>query len=260
MKIIKSPFGYLGGKSRIAKFIANQIPNNIEIMIEPFCGSAVVSLTAMQLNPNLKELYCWDIHNPLISMYQGIQSDNNFIEHFKDIPRTKESWELIKYIDIETWTPPQYLFMLMSCFNNDVLQPYYSIHKVRELEHKDIAHYVELLKNKKLVFESKDYFTNKKFINNKNVFWYYDPPYINVKRALYKNHKEFNHTLLCEMIKKTKGKWILSYDDNPLVREMYKDYYIYEKEFLYSMNRNKRQRKIELIISNFELKGIERCY
>ena len=45
--------------------------------------------------------------------------------------------------------------------------------------------------------------------------------------GLYKNHTfhtEQNHIELSEILKKIKGRFLLSYQDRPLMRELYKDY------------------------------------
>lgn len=64
---------------------------------------------------------------------------------------------------------------------------------------------------------------------------------------------EKEHLLLLEKLKSLKGKFILTINDHPKVREWYKDFNIKETEVLYSVSREicARKNNKELIISNF---------
>ena len=92
----------------------------------------------------------------------------------------------------------------------------------------------------------------------KNVFIFLDPPYFSAtKSKLYGKkgdlHTGFNHERLCEILKKTKHTFLLTYDDSEFVRELYKDFYIKEWSLQYGMNNFKQERAElgrELLISN----------
>jgi DNA adenine methylase len=71
--------------------------------------------------------------------------------------------------------------------------------------------------------------------NHPNDFLFCDPPYyLGEKSKMFKgmypncnfaiHHNKFDHELLCEMLKKHKGGFFLTYNDCPKIREMYKDY------------------------------------
>ncbi len=102
--------------------------------------------------------------------------------------------------------------------------------------------------------------------DGKDVFIFLDPPYLSAtKSRLYgKNgnlHTGFDHKRFAEVMKKTKHKWMITYDDCPEVRELYKWANIYELKFFYRVqnsNDSSGSRKLgfELIISNFKLEGI----
>lgn len=62
----------------------------------------------------------------------------------------------------------------------------------------------------------------------KDVFFYLDPPYwvtTESQGSSYyeKTMKVDEHEELYNLLKKTKGKWLMSYDDRPEIREIYKD-------------------------------------
>jgi DNA adenine methylase len=54
---------------------------------------------------------------------------------------------------------------------------------------------------------------------------YLDPPYVTAGKALYMNfYKEADHTSVRDSVAALKLKWIVSYDDVPMVRRLYKGY------------------------------------
>lgn len=81
-------------------------------------------------------------------------------------------------------------------------------------------------------------------------FLYFDPPYANGEK-LYGNrgdmHNGFNHEDLADLLKKRDG-WILSYNDTPLIRNLYASYKIDTPSWTYGMSEDKRSK--ELLILN----------
>lgn len=71
-----------------------------------------------------------------------------------------------------------------------------------------------------------DYTEIFKMYNTEKSFFYIDPPYIGKENYYEKTFEDGieDHHNLFENITKLKGKWILSYHDNPILREWYKDY------------------------------------
>lgn len=96
-----------------------------------------------------------------------------------------------------------------------------------------------------------------------NVLIYIDPPYmrntnLDKNSRLYKhNFEKEDHEKLCEEIKKCKHKIILSYDDNPEVRKLYKDFNLGKGSWTYcgtsSAKTHSKSKKTgkELIITNY---------
>jgi DNA adenine methylase len=79
---------------------------------------------------------------------------------------------------------------------------------------------------------------------------YLDPPYAN-GQALYgidgDTHKDFDHQALADLILK-RDRWILSYNDCKLVRDIYKDNTILSLEWVYGMSKDKQSSEI-LVLS-----------
>ena len=91
-----------------------------------------------------------------------------------------------------------------------------------------------------------------------NDFWYLDPPYIVADTRKYYTHNFSyeDHVRLKEnidKIHKSGAKFMISYDDRPVIRDMYSDFNIYEIETQYA-GRNEDDVKYftELVITNYE--------
>ena len=83
---------------------------------------------------------------------------------------------------------------------------------------------------------------------------YYDPPYVSVGDKLYSiAFDETKHRELSEHLHKSTSNWLLSYNDHPLVRELYSDCKIVEYKHTMSMTsfcEDKKCRvKTELLIT-----------
>lgn len=86
----------------------------------------------------------------------------------------------------------------------------------------------------------------------KKNFIYFDPPYIKKGPELYKNH--FNcdeHTYLSKNIKErlSEKNWIITYDKNELVYQLYEDFNIIDFDLKYSAGTNKVGNEL-MIFSN----------
>lgn len=94
-----------------------------------------------------------------------------------------------------------------------------------------------------------------------NVFLYLDPPYYgNQDSKLYGLrgylHTSFNHKRLAEELESCKFDWLLTYDDDQVIRKYYSFANKIEMELSYGMNNvasKKANRGKELFISNYKL-------
>lgn len=95
----------------------------------------------------------------------------------------------------------------------------------------------------------------------KDSFIFLDPPYYDDKfKTLYKQGKGidvdiFDHLKLRDFLSQVNCKWLMTYDNADGVRELYKDYYVYEFDLNYLVQKpNPKDRKgTELIITNYKV-------
>lgn len=89
-------------------------------------------------------------------------------------------------------------------------------------------------------------------IKDSNTLIYADPPYFKASKSIY-NHEfsQQDHLDLMNLLKRSKAKFILSYENCPEIKEMYKWAKISEVTWKYFMSEDRRQVGSELVITNF---------
>jgi len=76
--------------------------------------------------------------------------------------------------------------------------------------------------------------------------FYFDPPYYLKGESLYTNYyKPNDHRKISEAIKKIKNsRWIISYDDVPEIKNLYKGFKKIEYSFFHTAHRPKRGKEV----------------
>ena len=110
----------------------------------------------------------------------------------------------------------------------------------------------------KVMIENRDFETLIKQYDFENAFFYCDPPYSQGCGYDVTSTKDFDHERLRNILSKIKGRFLLSYDDSPKVRELYKGYYMIPLQRLNGINNRMgtdRQNKYfkELLIANYDI-------
>ena len=83
-----------------------------------------------------------------------------------------------------------------------------------------------------------------------DTLFYLDPPYVGTE-SYYKTPSGFNidqHIALAEILKGIKGRFVLSYNDCEVVRDLYKGFEIIEVSTLYSLRGGSQKQAREVII------------
>ncbi len=266
--MIKSPLRYPGGKSRAIKFIAPLIPEFDEFR-EPFVGGGSVFVYLKQKYPD-KNFWINDIYENLYHFWVQVQQNPN------ELIRQIQSWhdnfkvgkELHRYLleninNFDSLKKAAAFFVFNritfsgttesggfsnAAFNKRFTQS--SIERVKALS--------QILCGTKIT--NLDY---QKVIeaDGENVFIFLDPPYYSAtKSALYgKNgnlHKSFNHKKFAEVLKSTKHKWLITYDDSEYIRDLFSFAHIKKWNLTYGMRnvgKNGNQKGNELFISNYSI-------
>lgn len=89
-------------------------------------------------------------------------------------------------------------------------------------------------------------------------FCYLDPPYYVKGRDLYLNYyNDDDHRAIAQAIKKYKGKWIISYDAVPFLKDLYKDYRQQEYYLSYSAGNPSKGKELMVYSNGLVLPGEE---
>jgi DNA adenine methylase len=251
---------YIGGKSRIGKWIVPFYPNDIETYVEPFSGMFWCFFN-MNLNqfPNLKRVVYNDF-NPLnYNLFQCLQNPTLLLDEVNSIPCQQVGEEVTPEIYKE-----QFISFQAEIFNeNFSVQAYdytiaakyaYVLSQVFSGSKPETSSFIDLkgkYKSKYLTFRDKlskpdwvEHFLRISHVENldfqeviekydsPSTYIYLDPPYW--KTENYYNNHDFDredHERLANVLNNVKGKFSLSYYDFDLLHEWFpEDKFRWEKK------------------------------
>jgi len=237
----------IGAKTRLRKLIYQYMPDDFDIYIEPYLGGGAIFL-GYSFKPNQK-IILNDMDTKLISMWKLLQKGvDGDIEKYK----TTNIKKLTKLRDTKS---KKDLDILVSFIINSsstygstgvgkIYNPYNPYNKLKKMDD-----YKKKLKNVQILNKSYDEILKK--YDNKNAFFYLDPPYENSKN-MYK-HEDFNYINLASNLKKIKGKFMLSINYSKNIADLFKDFKLKKvvvKSVSHSGGLGINNRK-ELIITNY---------
>lgn len=250
-----SPLRYPGGKGKLADFIRLIFERNSLIKgyyVEPYAGGASVALSLLFndcaskiiINDIDKSIYAFwysVIHDTdrLCKMIMDTKVDMTSWKRQKEIQKQKEETELLQ-LGFSTFflnrtnrsgiinagviggNNQEGNYKIEARFNKaDLIS---RIQKIGILGDRIILYNLDAIK---LIEEISNKLPEKTLI-------YFDPPYYLKGRKLYVNHYKYeDHLLVSQMINGiSEHKWLVSYDNEKEIRELYKD----NKMFTYSLN------------------------
>ena len=244
IKYIKTNLRWAGGKSKMTKIIDNFLPENINKYLEVFTGGGSVLLYIIQkYNPQI--VYANDIDENLINYYKSIRdSHQSIINECLEIKNSynKETFST-EFHNLDTSKASHFFVAnktsfsgLNRTYSSMAYDKNFSVNSINKI--KDISSVIRNVK-----FLNCDFINLDDNINDiDDYFIYLYPPYFdNKNKGLYGEkgnlHKKFNHIDLFNWIKNhaSNNKIMLSYDDSPYIKDLYKDFNIYGFDFVYSM-------------------------
>lgn len=268
---------YLGGKSRIGKWIKNYIPKDIEIFVECFSGMYWVFFNLdLDSYPNLQTIVYNDFNKLNVNLFNCVRNYKEFSEVIDKIPAQdsnlfyefqKELFDQDFKIDL---SQPNYLigakyaYLLTQVWSgtNPEKGKFIDLkgkYKSKFDTFKDKLHNPkwQIYFDKITVTENMDFEDVIRKYDGDKTYIYADPPYYKTEHY-YANH-EFGvdtHERLANTLKSIKGRFGLSYYDFPQLSEWFpKDEYKWaEMEFVKSSMaiKGKEQTKgTELLIMNY---------
>jgi DNA adenine methylase len=249
-----STLRYAGGKSLAVGLIIELIPDDVKKLVSPFFGGGSVEIACSSrldmevIGYDIFDILAnyWDvqIHYP-IELAKYLEKFTPTREGYKEVKdRLKKHWDKKELIENPIELAAYYYFNHNTSYGPHFLGSPSSVYLQKD-RYKKLIDKVRNFKAGNLTVE------NDKFENtipkHSEDFLYCDPPYylggesktfvgMYPHRNFPIHHKGFNHELLCELLKKHKGGFILSYNDCPEIREMYKDYEMFAPEWQYTFS------------------------
>ncbi|MCE3040121.1 DNA adenine methylase [Helicobacter anatolicus] len=246
---LRAPFGWVGGKSALAKKIVELMPEH-KMYIEVFGGA----LNVLYRKPIVKREIINDINGDLINLHQVIKNHPETLrEKLKMELKSREIFNRIKRGEYEIRgdidRAMQFYYRIKNTFGCN--QTTFAETNVMNLA-KDFKKYSERLR--RVTIENKSFDEIIKHYDRDYSLFYLDPHYVGTEKYYDTGFGIKEHKELAELLKNIKGRFMLSYEDNEMIRELYKDYYFKTITIDRTLNNTgKRKRAIELIISNFKL-------
>jgi DNA adenine methylase len=252
---MKPPFCRNGNKYKIRNEVIAEIPDDIETYVELFVGSGAIFFSK-EKSPNtvLNDLDETIIHQ--LQMVKNASTNQSLYRHdLNSIEKVK------KFFDSKGKTKADKLLMekIKTCngFGNKPVTKSSQIYKEYNPEKlvKNLEAYKEKLEGVQL--ENKDYQEIVKKYDSPSTFFFADPPYENTDTHFgYAQDKDsFDFERFAKIMKSIKGKFLITINDSPYIRKLFKGCYIKEilvKNGWFNSNSSQAEFRKELFITNYK--------
>ncbi|MCS6950993.1 MAG: DNA adenine methylase [bacterium] len=269
---VTTPLRYPGGKSRALPQILPLIPTDFREFREPMVGGGSVFLRLKQLYPD--RLY-WinDFNYELYCFWKMAQTRNaELVQAVKRIREQVTDGRALFYALLEKYgsgdefeRAVRFFVLNRITFSGTVdsggysqgaFQGRFTLSSVQNL-----ARVAAILKGVRIT--CLDY-SEVVMAPGENVMLFLDPPYYSVADSrLYGRrgelHLNFDHERFAEVMRRCPHRWLITYDDCPPVRDLFRGAYMLEWTLQYGMNNYKQGRALpgrELFIANYDISRV----
>lgn len=237
----------MGGKSRVANEIIDLFPDDYSTFIEPFAGGAKVFLALEKkpqvhyiLNDKNKDIYhLWkDAQTVPIDRVKSFQFD-----------QSKKTFDFLKQqTNIKNKVHRFYRNLYLSFFSFSGLRVAFA-RKPATKGQRFINQFDRLQDHLKgVTILNQDYKKVIQKYDSPSTFFYLDPPYVEMER--YYEGQSIDPFELAEVCRSIKGKFILSYNITPQVKEAFQNFQFKKLKYTYTSSLSSKQQS-EYIIMNY---------
>jgi DNA adenine methylase len=245
---------YPGGKTRAVEFISQFFPDKPDILLSPFLGGGSIEL-ALAAKGTI--VYGYDIFPPLVEFWQCVVKQPyalaNEVEKYFPLSRSAFYELQLHQTTFKTKLERAAVYYVLnrSSFSGSTLSggmspghPRFTPSAIERLRR---------FYNPNIIVKKADYRISLE--EHTETFAYLDPPYL-IKSRLYGKkgnaHKDFDHEGLAQVLR-NRDKWVLSYNDCPAIRDLYKGYSIIIPNWKYGMSNDKISK--EILIFSHDIKA-----
>jgi DNA adenine methylase len=257
--------GWVGGKSQLAKTIINMMPAH-KTYCEVFGGAGWV---LFKKSPSAVEIIN-DVNSELVNLYRIYKY------HFTAL-LDEYSTQLISRDDFYRFrdTPAagltdvqraaRFYYILRNCYGARITNPSFTSHPLRPAGLKlgeELKQHLQSVHERlqRVTVENQSYDQIIGRFDTPGSLFYLDPPYYEFEKYYGKDiFGRGDFEKLATILRGIKGKFILSLNDVPPVREIFSGFHFYEKKIRWSLGTTHGTNDDlgnELIITNFEVPAL----
>lgn len=262
-----SPLRYPGGKLKVVGYVKNLMEVNNLVggtYIEPYAGGASVALTLL-FSEYASQIKINDIDRSIYAFWHCVLNETDALCRLVvDTPVNMETWYSQREVqqhkqEVELLDLGFSTFFLNRTNRSGILSGGVIGGKEQtgnfkidaRYNKKDLVERIESIAEytDRIELTSIDAVELIKSIKkpSEKTFCYLDPPYYVKGRDLYLNYyNDDDHKAIAKVIKKYKGKWIISYDAVDFIRKLYKDFR--QKEYYLSYSAGNPVKGKEIVV------------
>lgn len=249
------PLAYIGGKNRLAKTIIAMLPEHTTY-VEPFAGGAQVLFHKTPSNVEVLN----DLDYDIVNFFRVCQWHyQELVRYLKYCVVSRKLHEMHLATNPATLTDIQragrFFYLQKNSFGGLILKQkfHYGVTHPSNYNPERVPQMIAKTHERlqRVQIESLPYEQVLEKYDRPTTCFYLDPPYW--ERKLYK----FNFTVrqfqdMAERLRRIQGRFILSLDDRPEVRELFREFHLRAVDLNYTAKRDTKTRHKELLITNFD--------
>ncbi len=252
----KSPLAWLGGKSRLADQIVDRMPAH-HTYCEVFAGAAWVLFK----KPESKVEIINDINRELVTLYRCVKHHlPELVQQFRWMLVARDEFDRFMRTPADTLTDIQrsarFFYLAKNAFGAKISKPTFGIaatapprlNLLRIEEDLSEAH----VRLSRVFIECKPFADVIDRFDKPRTLFYIDPPYWGGETdygvGLFSRE---DYSRLADQLGSLKGKFLLSLNDVPQIRELFKAFEIERVATRYSISATANQAVGEVLIRNF---------
>ena len=258
---MKSPISWIGGKSKMVNKLLPIIPKH-KCYVEVFGGAGWLLFAK---EPSTVEILN-DFDSNLMNFWSVVKNNpDQFIDSFEYVLVSRETFDAYKqkYKNNEYKDAIEkahiFYYLVEAGFASDMKSPVFGTKcqsksrlRIGKVD-KSISQAYKRLQS--VTIENKSFEKLFKIYDSPDTFYYLDSPYRNTKQYAVGKFTDEQYKSLADCCKKSKGKWLYTINDDPYIRELFKDFNIRTQDVYYSVSKteNGRHDFKELIITNYDI-------
>jgi DNA adenine methylase len=266
-KSLNSPFKWVGGKSRLRKYIIPLIPDH-SCFVDLFCGAAWVMFGKPPSNVEVLN----DLDEDLITFFRVVKNrPEDFVGAFDFALVSRSEFERLAALDPSKLTEIErahrFYYLIMAGWGGELAYPRFQT-SVSDGGHgnrlfgavKHLRERIQPIHHRlsTVIIENLEWHACLKRYDSTKTVFYVDPPYPENGCNYAHNMRDWeSHHELYSSLKSANGKWIISSYDIPEIRDIFSDrnFYILSVESSSGMDvgneQHGRTKNREVLVLNF---------